>query len=197
MQWQQLLEFFGGATAISLVLGYLGKKVIEAFLSGKIESYKNNLEKIAYEHSVKFQKLHSERAESIKVIYEKLTSLDETLHSTLRRFQAVGEPEIEEKIATLSKQYNDFREYYLPRKIFFEEDVCEIIEKIVDSARGVFHDITTLPVDPQGVQYRHDRELLRERHEFWDKARNIHENEIQELKQNLESEFRNMLGINA
>jgi len=197
MPWQEIIQFLGGATAISLTIGYLGKKAIEAFLQGRIESYKKNLERIASEHTIKFQHLHSERADIVKKLYEKLVKLDDTLHSTLRQFQQVGEPTREEKITKLSDEFNDFREYFLPRRIFFEEDLCEIIEKIINAARGVFIDITTLPVDPQGVQYRHDRGLLQERHEFWERARNLHNNEIQELKTNLENEFRNILGINA
>ena len=66
MQWQEIIEFLGGTTAISLTVGFLGKKAIEAYLAGRIEAYKNNLEKIANEHAVRFQRLHTERAEIVK-----------------------------------------------------------------------------------------------------------------------------------
>lgn len=192
-----MIEFLGGATAISVTIGYLGKKSIEAFLSGRVEAYKKNLEKVAYEHSVKFQHLHAERAESIKNVYEKLVILDEAIHSTLRQFQRADEPSLEDKIKTLAEAFNSFRDYFIPRRIFFEEGICEIVESIIDAARGVFIDITTLPVDPGSVEYEVNRGLLTERHEFWEKARKLHSREIKKLKDCLEEKFRLMLGINA
>ena len=61
----------------------------------------------------------------------------------------------------------------------------------------MFFDITTYPVDIKDTNYKYNRELLKERHEFWEKARNIHNNEITELKEQLENEFRKLLGISA
>lgn len=197
MQWQEIIEFLGGTTAISLTIGFLGKKAIEAYLVGRIEAYKNNLEKIANEHAVRFQRLHTERAEIVKTFYEKLVFVDDTLHSTLCFFQRVAEPTLEEKVGKLSDQFNDLREYFLPKRIFFEKKICGLIDKILESANGVFYDITTLPVDPQSVPYKYDRELLKERHDFWEKARGIHKKEISQLKNELENEFRTILGVNA
>jgi len=197
MQWEEIIKFLGGAAAISGTIAFLGKKVFEAFLAGRIEAYKNNLEKITNEHAVRFKHLHSERAETIKTLYEKLVLFDDTLHSALRQFQAGDEPSLEEKITKLSEQFNDLREYFLPKRIFFEQNICEMIDRIIETAHGVFIDITTLPVDPQGVQYRYDKGLLQERHQFWQQARNIHSNELRQIKKELENRFRTILGINA
>ena len=197
MQWQEIIEFLGGAAAIAGTIAFLGKKAIEAYLAGRVEAYKSNLEKIASEHSIRFQRLHSERAEVIKDFYGKLVLLDESLHSALRPFQAVGEPGLKEKVKNIGDQFNDLRNYFLPKRIFFEEKVCELIDRILEAAKGVFFDITTYEVDTQDLSYKYDRELLKERHEFWEKARNIHKNEILELKKQLEREFRGILGINA
>ncbi len=197
MQWKEIIEFLGGTTAISLTFGFLGKKAIEAYLAGRIEAYKNNLEKIAYEHTVRFKRLHTERAEIVKIIYEKLVFLDDTLCSTLRFLQRVDEPSLKDKVDKLSDQFNELREYFLPKRIFFEKKLCELIDKILESAKDVFYDITTLPVDPKGKPYKYDKELLRERHDFWEKARGIHKNEIYQLKTELENEFRTILGVNA
>jgi hypothetical protein len=143
-----MIEFFVGATAISATIAYLGKKAIEAYLAGRVEAYKSNLEKIANEHSIRFQRLHTERAEVIKDLYGKLAILDDTLYSTLRPFQGVGEPELKAKVSLLAEQFNDLRNYFLPRRIFFEEKVCELIDRILETAKGVFYDITAYPVDP-------------------------------------------------
>ncbi|MDY6906109.1 MAG: hypothetical protein SWH61_15660 [Thermodesulfobacteriota bacterium] len=194
MNWQEIIEFLGGSLAISGTIAFLGKKAIEAYINGRVEAYKSNLEKIATEHSIRFQSLHSERANVIKEFYEKLAFLDDTLYSTLRRFQAVGEPDLKEKVDKLARQFNDIRHYFLPKRIFFEDHLCELIDKILDTAKGIFFDITTFPVDTNDLSSKYDQEVLKERHEFWENAREIHENEISQLKQKLEDEFRRILG---
>ncbi len=195
MIWQEALEFLGGATAISVTIGYLGKKAIEAYLQGRVESHKNELEKIATEHSIRFQSLHTTRAEVIQEFYEKLVALDEALYSTLRPLQVVGDQGLENKVGELSIQFNKLRECYLPKRIFFEKGICELIDNILETAKGVFYDITTYPVDIEDTIYKYDRDLLQERHQFWKKAREIHQNEITELKGQLEDEFRKLLGL--
>lgn len=61
MQWQEIIEFLGGATVFGVVIAYLGKTGIDAFVSGRTELYKKDLERIAAEHAVRFQRLQSER----------------------------------------------------------------------------------------------------------------------------------------
>ena len=45
MQWPEIIEFLGGAAAIAGTVAFLGKKAIEAYLAGRVEAYKSNLEK--------------------------------------------------------------------------------------------------------------------------------------------------------
>ena len=197
MNWEIILQFFGSVAAVSGLFAYLGKKSIESYLAGKLESHKKNLERIATEHSIRFQNLHSERANTIKDFYTKLVTLDESLISTLGRFQAVQDKNLNEKVIDLGSNFNDLRDYFLPKRIFFEESTCIVIDKILESARGVFYEITTHEVDPNAPLYNYSPDLLKERHEFWENAREIHEKEISTLKRTLENEFRVILGIAA
>ncbi len=191
----QFLEFLGGAAAISVTIGYLGKQAIDAFMQGRLESYKNNLEKIAIEHSVRFQSLHAERAIIIKNFYAKLSNLDESLYSALRRFQSVGETDLEEKVHKLADDFHSLRRYFLPNRIFFEKELCIKIDNILELAKDTFIDMTSFPVNPNDPSIRNDSIAVRERHDFWAEARSIHGNEITSLKSELEDEFRGILGI--
>ena len=197
MNAQEIIEFLGGATAISVTIGYLGQKAIDGYVSGRIEAYKSELQRIASEHSIRFQRLHSERAEVIKEFYAKLAVLDDTLYSTLRGFQAVGDTPLTEKVSRLAEQFNSLRDYFLPRRIFFDEQLCKLIDQTLDIAKGIFYDITTYTVEPTDVEYKYNREVLKERHEFWEKARTSHSQEFVELKTKLESQFREIMGIKA
>lgn len=197
MVWQELVEFLGGATAISVTIGYLGKNAIEAYLNGRIEEHRASLERITNEQSVRFSHLHSERAQVIKDFYERLAKLDDLLDSTLRPFQHVAEPSLEDKISQLANQFNELREYFIPKRIFLDASLCELIDRILEVTKSAYNGITVYPIDPRDPNYAHNRELLKERHEFWEKARAMHKSEIQELKLRLEAEFRRVLGIGA
>ncbi len=206
MQSQQIIEFLGGAGVFGALIAYLGKTGIDAFMSSRIESYKNDLERIAVEHkndleriavehSVRFQRLHAERADIIKTFYEEFSQLDEVLSSTLAPFQPVQDKPLVAKVQLMSKHFNDTREYFVPRRIFFDEQTCEQVDRVLSVARGIFFDVTAHEIDVLHPQYRYDRGILTERHEFWEKARVSHKNDFSPLKKNLESQFRALLGI--
>ncbi len=177
------------------VIAYLGKTGIDAFVSGRIESYKKNLERIAAEHSVRFQRLNAERADIIKTFYEQLSRLDEVLSSTLAPFQSAQDKPLPEKVQLMSKHFNETREYFVPRRVFFDEHTCEQVDRVLAVARGIFFDITAYEIGVQHPQYRYDRGILKDRHEFWEKARASHKSDFSPLKKNLEDQFRSLLGI--
>lgn len=197
MPWQEIIEFLGGASVFGAVIAYLGKVAIDAYVSGRVEAYKGELQRTTAEHSVRFQRLHSERADVIKDFYAKLAQLDEALASTLARFQAAVDMPLVEKVQALSKHFNETREYFVPRRIFFEESTCLLVEKILGLARGIFFDITAYQIDPKHPQYKYNPDILKDRHEFWEKARTSHESDFTNLKRKLEDEFRALLGIGA
>ena len=197
MPWQEIIKFLGGSAIFAAFFGFLGKVAIEAFVKGRVEVFKKDLQIATTEHSIRFQSLHGERASVIKEFYKHLINLDESLHSSLRGFRLQNEPSIESEVDKLAVNYNLLREYYLPNRIYFDKEVCEKIETIIEIARGIFFKITTLPVDPQIVKENYDKDVLLERHKFWEEAREIHKNEITQLKANLEENFRAILGINT
>ena len=195
MNWQELIEFLGGVTAISLTIGYLGKRAIDGYVSGRLEAYKSDLSRITAEHSVRFQKLHAERAEIIRDFYAKFAKLDDLLTSILRSFQAVEEESLTAKVQRLGNEFNELREYFLARRIFFTPEICASVDSVLESAKGIFYDITTLPIDPTHAEYKSDRGALLERRELWEQARAAHRDEFAKIKAELEKQFRALLGI--
>jgi len=49
INWAPIIEFLGGATAISLSLAYLGKRAIDSFALGRLEAYRSELELLSEE----------------------------------------------------------------------------------------------------------------------------------------------------
>lgn len=195
MQWQEVIEFLGGAAVFGAVLAYLGKTAIDAYVSGRVESYKGELQRVTAEHSIRFQRLHAERAEVIKDFYAKFVHLDESLHSTLREFQQVGELPLQEKANALANEFNVIRDYFLPRRIFLEEDLCALIDSVLDKTKGIYFDVTTYEMDPRHSDYEVNPELKKERRALWEQARGVYKNEFKEIKLRLEKQFRFILGL--
>lgn len=167
-------------------------------LTKDIEAFKSVLQVSAVEHQVRFTKLHDKRAEVIQTLYSKLVALDLAIHSVLKLFHKTGEPSLEEKVREYGRLHNEFNDFYLPNKIFFDAQACKVLDDFLFLSRNTYFDITTYPIDPTSVEYKHGpRELLNERHEYWEKARKVFENDISGLKTQMEIQFRKMLGVES
>jgi len=197
MDWQEIIQFLGGSALFSAAFGFIGKAAVDAYLKGRIAEHEAALQRITTEHSVRFQRLHSERADIIKDLYARLANLDDALASALKSFHHAGDMPLVDKVKSLSSLYNDLREYYVPKRVFFSQDLCVSIDTILEHFREIFYDITTYPVDPTGPEYQANRDALMERREFWEKARKMHNNEFSAAKSALEHSFRGLLGIGA
>jgi hypothetical protein len=218
MDWltmAQNVSTFGVGTGIlaflvrSLVVNFLNRD-LEAYrsklnegleahksaLTKDVEAFKSTLELVSIEHQIRFSKLHDKRAQVIQDLYVKLVRLDTAMHSVLKMFQTEGEPNIDEKIALYFKLHNELIEFFLPNRIFFGKDTCRVINDLLLLSREAYLDITTYPVDTSSPEYKYGpRELMKERHDFWKKARKLFETDISNLKEQIEAQFREMLGV--
>ena len=161
-----------------------------------VEAFKFNLQLATIEHQVRFSKLHDKRAQVIQDLYGKLVALDTVIHSVLKRFQKVGDATLGEKVREYGRLHNELNEFFLPNRIFFGSETCRVIDHLLFLSRDTYFDITTYPVDPESPEYKYGpRDLLNERHEYWEKARKAFETDIKNLKEQLKTQFRAMLGV--
>ncbi len=161
-----------------------------------IEAFKSNLQLATIEHQVRFSKLHDKRAQVIQDLYSKLVALDTVIHSVLKRFQKVGEATLEEKVREYGRLHNELNDFFLPNRIFFSSETCRVIDDLLFLSRDINFDITTYPVDPESSEYKYGpRDLLNERHEYWEKARKAFDTDVKKLMEQLEMQFRSMLGV--
>jgi len=173
-----ILEFLTEITLviIGIIAGVVGKSIFE-------------------KRFAKFTHLHHERADVVRELYRHLTELDVALVSTLRRFQNIAEDPLTEKVANLIELHSKLNDFYQLNKIFFSADICARMDNLAKMSRDVCVDITTFPVDPQSDAYKRNRKALFDRRDCWERARNLHENEMSEIRNELEREFRNLLGV--
>ena len=218
MDWMTMVQnvgTFGVATGIlaTLVKSLVGNSLnrdLEAYksklnadleahkssLAKDVETFKSNLQLATIEHQIRFSKLHDKRAEVIQDLYRKLVALDTVIHSVFKKFRKDGEASLEEKVRKYGRLHNELNEFFPPNRIFFSSETCRVIDDLLFLSRDTYFDITTYPIDPESSEYKYGpRDLLNERHEYWEKARQAFETDIKNLKEQLETQFRTMLGV--
>ncbi len=195
MEWQAIIEFLGGATAISLTLGYLGRKAIEAFIAGQVESYKSDLEKIALEHSVRFSSLHSKRAEIIAEIYELLSDVENQARLLATPVMESGEPPRSVTYQSTANLYYRLYEKYNKTRIYFPDDICQLIDKFLTQSRKAisFYKLAeqVSMQDPEGNHKKLQEDLQTKFMEVWEEV----EENVPKARIAIESEFRKILGV--
>ena len=192
----------GGAILIWALSSWLGKVWANRILekdrlryNRELEVVKSELGRASQEYLIKFSSLQAERGKIIRDLYNKLMSAQRLMHSILKPFQSVGEPSPHDKIKKFVQSFNESYQFYLDSRIYFPTRICKQIENLAFKLRDAHIDITTYPVDPQDIEYRVSPELLKERREFWEKARTTFDTQAEALFRNIETEFRDLLGV--
>lgn len=217
------LGFTIGQILLLIVIGFFGKKLFEYFFSEsieikkaelnielekhksilklesekfklihdkEIESYKSNLHLINSRQNL----LHSNRSQVILELYQKLVVLHNSmLDMTARMRNVTGKDEEtidKEELERISKTASlgeDFFNFYQIHKIYFVSNICVLIEEIQTGLRDShsdysFRHLWGLP--PSEMTY-----------DIAKKANDKVKNEIPELMEKLEHEFRKSIGV--
>lgn len=201
-----VLENIGGYAVVTAGAYWAFWKGIDTFFSSKLSEHKSNLEKanvehqykldkITTEHRIRFESLHAECARVIQKAYVKLMQLDDSLGSTFRRLQLAEEPPLEEKVKLIGECHNDLRTYFRKNRIHFDEETASLLDRVLEVTILAYNEVTTLPIDQR--ELRDDRTSVKERAEYWNRARSRYENIFKALSSSLENSFRAILGFNT
>ncbi|MBI2415639.1 MAG: hypothetical protein HYV33_03195 [Candidatus Kerfeldbacteria bacterium] len=181
---KNILYFFIG----SGILAFLIRSIIKHWLNKDFEKYKLEVLKLAEEHKIKFDRLHSERAEVIKNLYGKLSKSITSMQSLISPVQFDGQ-KIEDKMNKAVEEANDFIEYYDQNKIFFQKELCVLLDTITLSLKESFKLFKRKDHEPD----KSSNEVL----DFWDQAWNKISSDVPKAKEKLENEFRKLLGVES
>lgn len=134
--WQTILLSFGGNAVLLVILGVLGKSLLEKLLARdtlKIEAalkaeYANEFEKLrselavaAAERNIRFSKLHERRAEVVDEMYGLLRNLHYRLNDYVRVFEPTGYKSKEERRKDVEEASKLFFDFYLRNKLFLSK----------------------------------------------------------------------------
>jgi hypothetical protein len=187
----------------------------EAHLQIETERHRAELEKAAFEHQTRFSNLHVKRAEVIAEMYSLLTQAvrdvslmakfyDSPGESTSelsklydflgvptserpKFYDSPGESTSDEKFEKAFASTQLFQEYFEKNRIYFSQSMCEKIDSFGKN----------LSIALLTFQFRKMHMGNQEKTDYWIKVWELIDKEISPLKSEIESEFREMLGISS
>lgn len=186
MEWIKLLENLGIFSVIVAAIVWLIKQLFKNFLAKDLEKFKADLSIEAIRFRIRYEKLHSERAEAIKEVYKKISKTYRAFYSYMCPLQLAGEPSEEEKSKKATNEANALIDYYEENRIFFEEEVAKEIDSLLQNFRDAWR------------QFGYSRYKTGENYrdvEEWDKAWKKISEETPKIKELIENKFREIIGI--
>ncbi len=167
-------------------------------LNQEMEAHKHQFELIKLKSQTEFSHLHVERAGVIKELYLKLIELHAATHIFTRKIHGVVEDvdkEAKERIERVTVAFHDFKNFYLPNKLYFEKNMVAQLDKFLsESWKNADEFARTQNLFKQGVIGKEAYKLyMHEMSEISDKVAN----EFPAMIEKIEDEFRGMLGVKS
>jgi hypothetical protein len=156
----------------------------------EIEQLKGSLEKAAFEHQVRFSKLHEKRAEVIAELYKRLVDVFWNSQRFVLTSENSPQPGQREEYAKADHHVREFVSFFEVHQIYLPTRACALVDKFVAPLRKA---VASAGVYGR-IEYPTERTRLEIQHAFT-KAYQAFDTDIPAAKGALEAEFRAMLGV--
>ncbi len=184
-------------TAYSLIR-YLSKNFFENYLVKRLESHKSELARLNISHQIQFSSLHKERAEVIKKIYDSLYDYKIAIMDFFEAPLDKNNPErhLKDKLSIWSKAVVEFSSTFHRNKIFFSAEQVELIStlnnemnKINEGTRDFLKSFKKAEEQIDAINSKSEKfaDLKKESDVLLDQS--------MKLEEQLETEFRKLLGV--
>lgn len=184
--------FAVGAT----VIGWVARDLISQYFDKELSKYQAEVDKELNRYQaelekdkLRFSELHTQRAEITAELYKRFVEFEEDMRSLTDLMERSDEPPKDEKLEIAAESGNQFINFYMKNKIYFPPQICETVEELNEEMRDVFLKFRIYrpydgsPGDPHDID---------QWHESW---KRVTEDEVPELKSELEGHFRRLLGV--
>ncbi|TDO72965.1 hypothetical protein EV143_107271 [Flavobacterium chryseum] len=194
---KEILALAIGGTTIGFVITYLGKFILAKGSELIMENYKNQLEISKNEHQIKFSKLHEERAKIIQIIYHDFYELETKLEHLTTIFQGSGWTTDKKRDEDAIKKYTDTCEILERSRIYFPESLCDKLSLALENYNEVIEQM--LQAKNQARYESEGNNMIfpgnQSSLDLWKIAEKRTKNEIKNLRLELATEFRELIGV--
>ncbi|WP_436925755.1 hypothetical protein [Halosimplex amylolyticum] len=138
-------------------------------------------------HGVVSSRLHEERASIIIELYQRFVQFERDMRAL--KTGTSSDPSTDQLLEAATESGDDFATYYVENKIYFPPETCEAVESVQDAMNGVFDGFRVGTSHGDRPEQRTDVESCLA---DW---RDVTGDEVPELKSELETHFRALLGV--
>ncbi len=182
-------------------LTFLGRSAIRQYLERSLEAHKASLSRaseqeieklkselgrVAREHDIVFQRLHGERAETIKSLFEKVRTLSKSAKRYATREGAVNAEDHEANRQSVEVGATALNQAILDARIFLPEDLCARIQQRMYDVAGYTRNVAGESF-PLGTPEERFASMLKNNDNLLDAAA--------QMEADLADEFRRLLGV--
>lgn len=198
---EELIKFFGGTALFLTAVAWLIRSLITHRLTKDVTDFKSNLQHQSQlelqeaghllrisglEHEHRVAALHEKRAEVIAKLYELLVEFIGAAESYANLAEFSGEPNKDEKAEILSEKASEFRRYFVTHRIYFPKRICSAIDNLWTEAVG--------PISKFSF-WRKQTGAAKNASEAWFNAWDVMSKKVPPLLENIEDEFRSLIGV--
>ena len=193
-----LREWISARLRKSIEHEYKTKQIeLRAELDGRLEGLKAGYQQVLDENQIRFSHLHAEQADAIKTLYQFLVRMDDKLRELTSPLQHVPQDE-EAKKKFFARQreeageaFNNCMSNFQENRIFLSVGVCNQLDELMATGKSAFLDFTSY----DGMEQQLDANSRRERSTVQFGAHKKMTGPFQEIREQLEHEFREALGM--
>lgn len=193
MVWEtvQNVGILAAGTGAAGLLVRFGMDRFAAIVEGSIDQFFDEKRarreaELKNDHVV-FQRLHEARANVIVELYTRVVTFERDVRAVTTG--GPSERPREELLQQATASGNALARYYMENRIYFPPETCDAVERLQDAMQTVFADFSAgTPHDGRPEQPADVENWLAN----W---RNVTDEEVPELKRELETHFRALLGV--
>jgi hypothetical protein len=153
-----------------------------------LEKFKVDLQLGAFEHQTRFTKLHEQRAKIVAELYARLVKMQRSFVSMLNPLPVRStDDSIMVRIKVAQESANEFLEYFDENQIFLDSEICSKLIQLGQEFREIYLKFITVQLTSQDTA---SIDALN----AWSNGIDRLNKEIPQLKEEIESRFREMLG---
>jgi len=186
MIWE-ILKDLGIFSVAAGVIAWLIRTISQKVLNKDLEKFKHELK----QEQIKASKLYDKRLQVIEDVYNLLEDFDQKMRSLTSPMEMAGDLPKEKKLKIAGEAGEKFRDYYSKKRIYFNERISNLLDKINKEFISAWIDFTMYP---PGKDILGGRDA-KEKWEWWIKAWKKVTEEIPRIKEEIEREFRELLGV--
>lgn len=209
IDWSEVLASVSVYALLVGAASWVAKALGEQFLKMRFRAYEKEIESKSAEFkaqldrsleqfraelqlaNAKDSRLHDKRMLVLENLYQKIVSLNTALKemtATLQFIHANAEQEEEERIKTASQAYDAFIKYYTENKIFFSLESCAQLDALRNSYFDSMQKYSSAEFSIGSAGFRPDFGKAQVASEIVRKS-------IPAVMQNIEKDFRQLLGV--